>query len=260
MSADMDYDFSLDEPEIEQPDVDEDAHYLLDEQETEDEAKAKAEREEEERLQALVDKKVANYFTKPDPTPTRRPEPQPSSASITSGMSEQEIIDKMAEDITNDLALDPKAAVRKVLQATRAMSVQAGETATERANRVAIEQYRASRRSDPMFQAVAEDFEAEVATYTPRQLATSTPDQVRRALEAAEDQALGRHYKRLLTEKRTRQAAPPPAMGGRGSSGGGRVSTETRLTADDKLLIKMAKSSGLSEKDIRELVRENRKK
>jgi hypothetical protein len=258
---DTDIDFSLEDEPI-QPEVDPDDQYLLDEQEVVDDTEAKKREAEEARLQTLVDRKVANYFTRPQEPPVqpRRQEPAPAPApSVLAGLSESELIDKMADDITNDLALDPKAAVRKVLQATRAMSTQASETAIERTNRQYIEQYRQSREKDPLFKAIKEDWDSEVDTYTPRQLATSTPAQVRRAMEAAEDQALGRYYKKQLEDKRNRAVEPPRYGGGssRGTAGG---VAPARISAEEKQLIAMAKSSGLSDKDIRELVRENRKK
>lgn len=253
---DTDINLDLDEPVIEQP-LDEDDRYLLDDEVDEDEAKRKAEEAEEERLQALVDRKIADRFMRePEPKPTPR-YVEPPAPTPTANLTEDQLISKMAEEITNDLALNPQEAVRKVLQATRAMSNQSAETATERANRVTIEQYRASRRDDPMFKAISEDFDAEVDSYTPSQLAKSTPAQVRKALEAAEDQALGRYYKKQLAEKRNRSVEPPRYSGGR--TGGGSNTVPSRLTAEEKTLVRIAKSSGLSDKDIKELVRENRK-
>jgi hypothetical protein len=254
---DQDIDLSLDDV-VEQPLVDEDDRYLVDDEETPDQEKAKAAEAEEARLQALVDRKIADRFMREPvaaPAP-RRQEPAPVAPSAPA-LSEDELIRKMAEELTNEMALNPQEAIRKMLTATRAMNNQASETASERTNRITIENYRSSRSNDPMFKAIAEDFDAEVDSYTPKQLANSTPAQVRKALEAAEDQAMGRYYKKQLADKRSRSVEPPRYSGGR-TGGSGNVGP-ARITAEEKVLVRMAKSSGLSEKDIKELIRENRK-
>jgi len=253
-----DYNLDLEDEPIE-PVVDEDDRYLLDEQETEDEAKRKQEEAEEARLQALVDRKLADRFVrepeiKPQPRQQEFRQSGPPVGDL--GLSEHELINKLSEEITNDLATNPQEAVRKVLKATQAMTKQATESSAERANRMTIENYRASKRSDPVFMAVIEDFNAEVDSYTPQQLGRATPAELRKALELAEDSAVGRFYRKQLTDKNTRRAAEPPKYGGRSSGSG--VATPTRLTANQKELVRMAKSAGLGEKAIRELVRDNK--
>jgi hypothetical protein len=253
----MEEEYSLElDDEPNQPGVDEDERYLQDEQETEDEAKRKAAEAEEARLQALVDRKLAQHFTKPPEPPQRAPRVEPTPAPYQPSLSEQEIIDKLSDEITGDLALDPKAAIKKVLTATRAMTTKSVEDSAARVNRAEVAAFRAARKDDPIFKAIKDDFDAEVDTYTEKQLGTATPSQLRRALELAEDSAIGRYYKKQLAEKRNRPVEPPRYSGGR-SSGGQTVAT--RLTPGDKELIRLGKSAGLGDKEIRELIKESRK-
>ena len=87
-------------------------------------------------------------------------------------------------------------------------------------------------------------------------LINATPAQLRKALELAEDSAVGRFYRKQLTEKNTRKAAEPPKYGGR--SGGAGASVATRLNPAQKELVRMGKSAGLDDKAIRELIKENK--
>ena len=245
-------DFSLDTTEDE-PEVDADLKYLSDEEpeDTESEvAKEKAAEKEEARLQAIVDRKIADRFMAqpPEKKIERAPEPIPQR-----NLGDDDY-DKMSDDIVNDLALDPKKAVRKVLELTRQLNAKSGESAAARSNRLVIDNYRADRRDDDMFKAVRDDFDSEVSQFTEDQLGKATPAQVRKALENAEDAVLGRYYKKQIADKKTK-AVEPPRYGGGGSSGGSKAQTGARLTADQKALVRMGKSAGLSDKDIREMVR-----
>lgn len=242
----MNNDYILDdEPVVE----DEFAQYL-DPESNEDpaEAQRKAEEEEAARLQAIVDRKIAERFmqSEPTPAPSRPTEPV---------VDPEDVINKMAEDITNDLALDPKQAVRKLITTARALNEQTSASAQARANRMLIESYRAARATDPMFDPIADDFDKVTATYTDEQLGKSTAAQVKWALENAENAALGQYYKRQVTDKRTK-AAPPPSYSA-GKSAGAAPSSSRRVTPQQRELIRMGRSAGLDEKAIRELVKEN---
>jgi hypothetical protein len=254
MSA-MDEDFSLDtEDEPNEAPTADDEKYLAAEEpeETESEAaKAKAADKEEARLQAIVDRKIADRFMAQPPTPKRvdRQEapPAPQQTEVD--------YDKMSDDIVNDLALDPKKAVRKVLELTRQLNTKSGETAAARSNRLVIDNYRADRRDDDSFKAVRDEFDEEVARFTEDQLGKATPAQVRKALSDAEDAVFGRYYRKQIADKKN-QAVEPPRYGSGGSSAGGsRVQAGARLSAEQKALVRMGKSAGLSDKDIREMVR-----
>jgi len=204
------------------------------------------------RLQAIVDRKLADRFmaTPPVEKPRERPAPVPVHTAT------DDDYDKMSDDIVNDLALDPKKAVRKVLELTRQLNAKSGESSAARSNRLVIDNFRADRRDDSMFKAIRDEFDAEVDQFTDDQLGKATPAQVRKALENAEDAVLGRYYKKQLAEKNGRKAVEPPRYGG-GSSKGGTSSAATgaRLSAEQKALVRMGKSAGLSDKDIREMVR-----
>ena len=253
----MNDDYNLDDEEIQPQAEDEYSQYLVDEvTEDPEEAKRIAEEKEADRLQAIVDRKIAERFMveKPKPTPPPQSTYSPAPASQE---SPEALLDKLAEEITNDLAIDPKAAVRKVLAATRTMTDRSVASSAAQANRIMVEQYRNSRSSDPIFQAIQDDFNSEVSTYTDEVLGKATPDQVRRALKLAEESALGRHYLKLVEEKATkRQAAPPPNYGSGRSAGGSATQTRT-LTASQRELVKMGRNAGLDDKAIRELVKEN---
>jgi hypothetical protein len=136
------------------------------------------------------------------------------------------------------------------------MTTKSVEDSAARVNRAEIAAFRVARRDDPIFKAIKEDFDAEVDSYTEKQLGTASPSQLRRALELAEDASVGRYYKKQLAEKRSKPVEPPRYSGGR-SSGGQAVAT--RLTPGDKELIRMGKSAGLGDKEIRELIKESRK-
>ncbi len=243
----MNDDYLLDEEPVVQ---DEYAQYL-DAEENEDpaEAQRKAEEEEAARLQAIVDRKIAERFmrSEPAPVPARAPEPV---------VDPEDVINKMAEDITNDLALDPKQAVRKLITTARALNEQTSASAQARANRMLIESYRAARSADPMFEPIAEDFDKVTGTYTDEQLGKSSAAQVKWALENAENAALGQYYKRQVTEKRKEKAAPPPSYSS-GRSAGAAAPSAKRLNERQRDLVRLGKSAGLDDKAIRELVKEN---
>ena len=231
--------------------------YLDDDVDEDEEAKKEREKQaEEDRLQAIVDRKIADRFTQPreeSPAPSRREEPKPSPVT-----SAEDIYEKLADDIVNDMAADPKAAVKKLLQVTRTQNEQTTLTAVARANRIAIEQYRRDKASDPLFKAVAKDFDSVVDTYTDGQLGAATPSQVRKALEDVEDAAIGRYYKKQAEDRR-QKAAEPPNYGGGSSNGRASGGGNRALTPADRTLIKMGKSAGLSDKDIREMLKEARR-
>lgn len=248
----MDEDFSLDEP-VEEPEVDPDSKYLSEEEpeETESEAaKAKAADKEEARLQAIVDRKIADRFMRAEPpTPVvRAPEP------VQQRVLGDEDYEKLSDDVVNDFAQDPKKAVRKMLELTRQLTAKSGESSAARSNRLVIDNYRADRRDDDMFRAVRDEFDSEVAQFTDDQLGKATPAQVRKALENAEDAVLGRYYKKQIADKKTR-AVEPPRYGGGGSQSGSKAQTGARLSVEQKALVRMGKSAGLSDKDIRDMVR-----
>jgi hypothetical protein len=256
MSA-LDDDFSLDTTdEPNETQTDDDLKYLETEDTddtTSDAAKEKAAAKEEERLQAIVDRKIADRFMRaePEPKPVVRQEQAPQRVLA------DDDYDKMSDEIVNDLALDPKKAVRKVLELTRALNAKSGETAAARSNRMVIDNYRADRRDDSMFKAIRDEFDSEVDQFTEDQLGKATPAQVRKALENAEDAVLGRYYKKQIADKKTK-AVEPPRYGGGGSAGGSSKGTGARLTTTQKEIVRMGKSAGLSDKDIREMVRENK--
>jgi hypothetical protein len=250
-------DFNLDDEEDTQAENEDELLRYLEDDDEEDESeegKKKAAEDEEARLQAIVDRKIADRFTN-QPVVKAEPKVEP----VVSGKSVDEVLDQLADDITDELATDPKKAIRKLLTTSRALSTQSGEGAAARTNRIMIEQYRAKREDDPVFKQVMEDFDKQVEGYTEDQLGKATPAQVRKALSDAEDAAVGRWYRTQAAERsKKRTSAPAPAYGG-GNRGGGTRATTTTLSASDRTLIKMAKSANMSEKDIKELLRETRK-
>jgi len=257
--ADEDIDLNLDDEPEDEVQEDEALQYLSDEpEEGSDEAKEKAKKDEEERLQAIVDAKIAARFVNQPPAtepaaPTRRgPEPELVVPNA------DELLDKMAEEIAGDIALDPKKAVKRIMETSRALAGASAADSALRANQILIENFRAARKDDPIFKAVRDDFDRVVAGYTDKQWGAASAAQVRKALEDIEDAATGRYYKTQLT-KRTeqRQASKAPNYGGSGGSSASAVATTKTLSKAQRDLIKMGKNAGLSDKAIRELVREN---
>jgi hypothetical protein len=246
--------FSLDTTEeVDESQSADDVKYLEteDSDDTEsDAAKEKAAEKEEARLQAIVDRKIADRFMAQPPE--KKVEYQ---APVQQHQLVDDDYDKMSDDIVNDLALDPKKAVRKVLELTRQLNAKSGETASARSNRLVIDNFRADRRDDSMFKAIRDEFDSEVAQFTDDQLGKATPAQVRKALENAEDAVLGRYYKKQIADKKTKAVEPPRYGGGGSSNGGSKAQTGARLTTEQKALVRMGKSAGLSDKDIREMVR-----
>lgn len=260
--SEMEMELPLIEDEVEEEQPEEELLRYLDDAVDEDE-EAKTEREkkeEEDRLQAVVDRKIAERFTRPleqDERPTRRvereEEPTPSPQSV------DDVFDKLADDIVNDMAADPKSAVKKLLQITRTTTENAGLKAIARANRLAIEHYRNEHREDPLFKAVQKDFDDKVDSYTDAQLGNATPKQIRDALDTVRKAAIGEYYENQL-KNRSKKAAEPPNYSGGSSSGRAAAGVSRVLTREDKQLIKMGKSAGLSDKDIREMLRDERGK
>ena len=246
-----------DEPDESQSE-DELLKYLDESVDEDEEAKKEREvREEEDRLQAIVDRKIADRFTgerrdveeKPARHVEREETRQPSQSA-------EDIFEKITDDIVDKMATDPRAAVKQLLQVQRTMNDGTTLTAVARANRIAIEQYRETRKSDPIFKAIEKEFGDRVDAYTDEQLGRATPQQIRKALEEVEDAAAGRYYKKQLAD-RGRKAADPPGYGS-GSSNGRASGGNRVLSKDERTLIKMGKNAGLDDKAIREMLRDER--